>query len=81
MPDDHEATPAPGCDHAELTAALAAEVAEALSYGLRYDARGKPRRGGEDITAGLAAERLMQHLDRAGFVVMRRRPARPHSAG
>ena len=57
------------------------EIAEVLSYALRYDERGKPRRGGGELTAGIAAERLADHLRRSGFVVMRTRPSRPHSAG
>ena len=63
----------------DLAVASPEEIAEALSYALRYDERGKPRRGGGDLTAGIAAERLAEHLRRAGFVVMKVRPARPHS--
>ena len=39
------------------------------------------RRGGWDFAAGLAAERLTDHLRRSGFIVMRARSGRPHSAG
>ena len=66
---------------AELIAATPDEITEALSYALRYDARGKPRPTGGQMVASLAAERLMEHLKLAGFVLMRRRPAPPHSAG
>ncbi|MCZ8150282.1 MAG: hypothetical protein O9325_20795 [Roseomonas sp.] len=38
-------------------------------------------RGGGDLTASLAGERLAAHLRRAGFVLMRSRGAPPHSAG
>ena len=77
MTDPH--TPAP--DRTDLTAASPEEIAEALSYALRYDERGKPRRGGGEFAAGIAAERLAEHLHRAGFVVMKARGARPHSTG
>ncbi len=77
MPDEPQPDPNP----ADLTAATPEEIAEALSYALRYDERGKPRRGGWDFAAGLAAERLTDHLRRSGFVVMRTRPTRQHSAG
>ena len=73
--------PGPEIGRTDLTAATAEEIAEALSYALRYDERGKPRRGGGELTAGIAAERLVEHLRRAGFVVMRTRAARPHSTG
>jgi hypothetical protein len=66
---------------AELSAATPDETIEALSYALRFDARGKPRPSGGQMVASLAAERLAEHLALAGFVLMRRRPAPPHSAG
>lgn len=60
----------------------AAELVDALSYALRFDARGKPRRGGGfDFAADLAAEWLAEHLRRSNFVVLRRRPGVPHRAG
>lgn len=77
MPDDSKAA----SDRADLTAATADEIAEALSYALRYDERGKPRRGGGDLMAGIAAERLTEHLRRSGFIIMKARPARAHSTG
>jgi len=77
MPD----APEPSPDLAALTAASAEEVAEALSYALRFDARGKPRRGGGELAASIAAERLTEHLRRVGFVILKARPTRPHRAG
>jgi hypothetical protein len=77
MPDE----PPPKPTIADLAAATPEEIAEALSYALRFDERGKPRRGGWDFAAGLAAERLADHLRRSGFIIMRARPTRPHSAG
>ena len=77
MSDEHPPEP----PVADLAAATPEEIAEALSYALRFDERGKPRRGGWDFTARLAAERLADHLRRSGFIIMRARPTRPHSAG
>jgi hypothetical protein len=57
------------------------EIANALAHALRFDSRGKARRGGGDLAASLAAERLAEHLRAAGFVVLRGRGARPHSTG
>lgn len=65
----------------ECTVASPEEVAAALTYALRFDERGKPRKGGWDFAAGLAAEALLKHLERSGFVIAQRRPMRPHSAG
>ncbi len=58
-----------------------ADLVQALAYALRYDARGKPRKGGWDHAADLAAEWLAEHLKRSNFVVTRRRPGPPHRAG
>jgi hypothetical protein len=77
MPDEPRSEP----PIADLAAATPEEIAEALSYALRFDERGEPRRGGWDFAAGLAAERLADHLRRSGFIIMRGRPTRPHSAG
>ena len=75
MTDD----PRPDLGRANLTAASPEEIAEVLSYALRYDERGKPRRGGGEFAAGIAAERLAEHLRRAGYIVMKARGAPPHS--
>ncbi len=53
----------------------------ALAYALRFDAQGKPRKGGWDFAADLAAEWIAEHLRRSNFVVLRRPPGTPHSAG
>jgi hypothetical protein len=64
-----------------LAPASPKEIAESLSYALRYDARGKPMSGGWEFAANLAADRLVEHLQRSGFVVLKRRSGAPHSAG
>ena len=58
-----------------------ADIVAALAYALRHDERGRPRKGGWDFAAELAAEHLAGHLRRANFVVLRRRPGVPHRAG
>ena len=58
-----------------------ADLVAALSYALRFDARGKPRKGGWDHAADLAAEWLAEHLKRSNFVLLRRPPGAPHRAG
>lgn len=52
------------------------EVAEVLSYALRFNAEGRPRRTGHEFLAPLAAAQLVEHLRRANLVVMRRKPMR-----
>jgi len=59
-----------------------AELASALAYGLRFDERGRPRRGSVwETAANLLAEQLVAQLERANFVVMRKAPQPPHSTG
>jgi hypothetical protein len=77
--DSHSSDPDPL--PADLAAATPEEITEALSYALRYDERGRPRPSGGQLVASLAAERLMAHLTRAGFIILKRPAARPHSAG
>jgi hypothetical protein len=56
-----------------------AELAQAFAYALRYDGRRRVR-DAEELMARITAERLVRHLDRAGFVVMRKPPLAQHSA-
>ena len=57
-----------------------AEVAAAIAYGLRFDERGKPRRGAAwEMAANLLAEQLVAQLERANFVILKRPPGASHS--
>lgn len=51
----------------------------AIAYALRFNGAGKPHRLASDVVAELAARVLAEHLERAGFVVLRRPPAALHS--
>ncbi len=58
-------------DKRDLMPATAAEVEESLSFGLRY--AGKRRvHTADDVMARVTAERLVAHLERSGYVLMRR---------
>jgi hypothetical protein len=86
MPDVEVATrsghaPPLGTAPPRLDEADVADLVAALAYALRFDARGKPRKGGWDHAADLAAEWLAEHLKRSNFVVLKRPPGVPHSAG
>ena len=65
----------------DLAPASVEELAAALAYALSHDERGKPRRGSWDFAAGLAGDHLAKQLLRSGFVILRARAGRPHSAG
>ena len=49
------------------------DVAAALAFALRYSGR-KRARNADDIMAEIVAKRLVEHLQRAGFVVMKKPP-------
>ena len=76
---DH--APPPGAAARRFDEEEVADLVAALSYALRFDARGKPRKGGWDHAADLAAEWLAEHLKRSNFVVLKRPPGAPHRAG
>ncbi len=54
-----------------LRPATAAEIAESLSFALRYDGRKRVHHADEAM-ARITAERLVRHLERSGYVLMRR---------
>ena len=57
-----------------LIPAAAEDVEEALAFALRFDGR-KRAHGGDELMARITAERLVEHLARSGFVVMRKPPS------
>jgi hypothetical protein len=60
-------------DERGLRPATPDEIATALSFALRY--RGRKRVFDADDAMGrITAERLLQHLEASGFVVMKRPP-------
>jgi hypothetical protein len=58
----------------DLKPATPEDLAEALAFALRYSGRKQVRDSGE-IMARIVAERLVEHLERSGFVMMKRSPA------
>lgn len=61
-------------DAETLRPAMAEEVIETISFALHFEGR-KPVHHANSFMAQIAAERLLEYLERAGFVVMRRPPA------
>ena len=56
-----------------LTAATPAEIADAIAFALRYSGRKRVHDSGE-MMAAIVANRLVEHLERSGFVVLKRPP-------
>jgi hypothetical protein len=54
----------------KLTPADPRDLAEAVAFALRFFEGRKRNRDADAFRAALAAERVVRHLDRAGFVVM-----------
>ena len=73
MTDDPPPPPRP-----PLRPATAAEIAESLSFALRYDGRRRVHHADEAM-ARITAERLVRHLERSGYVLMRRPEDAPPS--
>ena len=55
----------------KLTPADPRDLANALAFALRYQGR-KRAHNADEIMAEIVAKRLVEHLERAGFVVMKR---------
>ncbi len=60
-------------DPNELTRADPRDLADALAFALRFQGR-KRVHNADEIMSEIVAKRLVEHLERAGFVVMRRAP-------
>jgi hypothetical protein len=61
MPDEDKLTPADPHD-----------LADAVAFALRFD--GRRLHSADEYMAAIAAERVVRHLERAGFVVMKKPP-------
>jgi hypothetical protein len=57
-----------------LTPATPDELTESLAFALIFDGRKRKHDADEFMTA-IVAKRLVEHLDRAGFVVMKKPPS------
>ncbi len=66
-------------DDPMLRPATAQEVAETLTSALRFDDRERARPA-DEFMARITAERMVQHLELSGFVLMRRPPETAHYA-
>ncbi len=64
-------------DPSSLRPATAEEIRAALAFALRFDGR-KRVHTGDEFLARITAERLVDHLARAGFVVMKAPASRSH---
>ena len=58
-------------DEPDLRPATASEIADSLSFALRYDGRRRVHHA-DDAMARITADRLVEHLERSGFVVLKR---------
>ncbi|WP_428539207.1 hypothetical protein [Rhodopila sp.] len=64
----------------ELRPATEIEIADALAFALQYEGHKRIHQA-DDAMARITAERLIRHLQRSGFVLMKRPPAPPPSSG
>ena len=59
--------------HENLSLASAEEIADAIAFALRYSGRKRVHDAAEMMSLSVA-KRLVAHLERCGFVVMKRPP-------
>jgi hypothetical protein len=60
-------------DADKLTPADPRDLADAVAFALRFEGRRRVHTA-DEYMAAIAAERVVRHLEHAGFVVMKRRP-------
>jgi hypothetical protein len=60
-------------DADRLTPASSDDLADALAFALRYSGR-KRTHDASEIMAAIVAKRLVEHLERSGFVFMKKPP-------
>ncbi len=58
-------------DEARLHQATIEEITDTLSFALRYEGRKRVHHA-DDMMARITAERLVEHLQRSGYVLMKR---------
>lgn len=63
-------------DPDRLRSATQDEIAQTLSFALQYEGRKRVHHA-DDVMARITADRLVRHLERSGFVVMKK-PAAPN---
>ena len=71
---------APMTDPADkLTPADPHDLADSIAFALKFEGR-KRKHDADEYMAKIVAERVVRHLERAGFVVMKKPPLGDHSA-
>jgi len=60
-------------DPGALSPATFEDVADALAFALRFQGR-KRVHSADELMSAIVAKRLVEHLERSGFVVMKRPP-------
>ena len=63
----------------KLTLADPRDLAQSIAFALRFEGRKRVHQA-DECMAAIAAERVVRHLERAGFVVMKKPPLGGHSA-
>ncbi len=61
-------------DKRDLRPASHEEIEQSLSFALRFDGRKRVRHA-DDAMARITAERLVQHLERSGYIILKK----PHA--
>ena len=62
----------------KLTPATPEDLADSLSFALIFEGR-KSKHDSDRLNADIVARRLVRHLDKAGYVVMKKPPLGGHS--
>jgi hypothetical protein len=61
-------------EQSRLIPVPADDVTDALAFALRFDGR-KRTHAADELMARITAQRLVEHLERSGYIIMRRPPS------
>jgi hypothetical protein len=62
-------------DGLHLTPAGREELFNSIEYSLRFDSRGKASNAARDLAVKVLAGRVLEHLERSNYIVMKGPPA------
>jgi len=65
-------------DYNTLSPAAPDDLTETIAFALRFEGRKRVHQA-DDVMARITARRLVEHLGRSGFVVLRKPPVEAHS--
>jgi len=62
-----------------LSDAARADLLQSIEFAVKFNASGKATNAARDYAAAALAGRVLEHLERCGYVIMKKPPLKGHS--